>query len=158
VLTDRFLLVVLEWVVVAAATWVCALRLFFIAYRRTHQCRPPFETWLTMALSPISLMRARTVVSFAAASAVHPLAAGAALCGDREFLRIARLWWFDDVACRPQLEQIARDRGLHERLIAAPDSWEPGAAQFCPRCHETYTSGASCCSDCDQVELEPLAG
>jgi hypothetical protein len=157
VVADVFAPVALPWIVAGVAAWIFGLTQFFVAYRRTYDSRPPLETWLTMTLSPVSLMRAPIAVAFEAAVTCHPVAAAAALCDDGEFLRIARLWWFDDEEGRSKVEQIARERGLLARLSAAPEAWEAGAAKFCPRCHETYTAGAHHCSDCDEVELEPLA-
>jgi len=156
VLTDRFLSVLLVWTIVAAVVWACTLVLFFSAYKRTHRRSPPFEVWLTMTLSPVSLMRAPSVVVFSAAGDVHPLAAAAVLCDDSEFLRVARLWYFDDADSRVRVEDIAKDRGLLERLSAGPDTWEPGVSQFCPRCHATYMPAARGCSDCGDFALRPL--
>jgi hypothetical protein len=155
-LADRLLPVIVEWFVVAAAAWMFALAQFFRAYARTHESRPPLEAWLTMALSPVSLMRAPAAVAFEAAAGAHPLAAAAALCDADEFSRIARLWWFDDIECRPKLEQMARERGVLERLAAPPVTWDVDAARFCPRCHATYTAGATTCSDCDGMPLAAL--
>lgn len=158
VLADVFLPVAFPWITTGVTVWIAALAQFFTSYRRVHDRRPPFEAWLTMTLSPISLMRAPCAIGFPAALPLHPVTAAAVLCEDAEFLRVARLWWFDDAEVRPALERIARDRGLLERLTAAPEAWDAGAARFCPRCHETYTSAASRCSDCDGMDLEPLPG
>jgi hypothetical protein len=157
VLTDRFLSVLLVWTIVAVIAWASTLVLFFTAWKRTHHRSPPSEVWLTMTLSPVSLMRAPSVVTFSAASDVHPVAAAAVLCDDGEFLRVARLWYFDDVDCRAKVEEIAKDRGLLDRLSAGPEAWESGVSQFCPRCHGTYTPAATGCSDCEDVALRPLA-
>jgi hypothetical protein len=146
----------LPWAAVAVALCITTFVMFLRAYRRAHDRRPPLELWLTLALSPVSLMRAPFVVLFSAASDIHPFAAAGALCQDDEFLRIARLWHFDHPELRTEIEGAARTRGVHPRLAAAPVGCEAGVTYFCPRCHGTYRDGASHCLDCANVELKAL--
>jgi hypothetical protein len=156
VLTDRLSSLFLVWVVPAILVWITTFALFVIAYRRVHGVRPPVEVWLTVALSPISLMRAPAVVRFFAARDLHPVAAAAVLCDDAEFVRIARLFYFDFADLRLKIENIARTRDLGDRLRAAPAEHEPGVSHFCPRCHSTYRAAATRCEDCEGVPLQPL--
>ena len=156
VATDRLLSVLLPWAAGGAASIVAAFIASVVSYTRIHGKRPPIEVWLTLALSPVSLMRAPVSVSVDAASSLHPLAAAAVLCTDAEFLRIARLWYFDSHDLRAAIDGLVRSRGLADRLLAGPAAWEPGVAQFCPRCHGTYTAGARQCPDCGDVALHPL--
>jgi hypothetical protein len=158
VVSDRLLPVLLPWAAVAAALCIGTFVMFLRAYRSTHGRRPPLDLWLTLALSPVSLMRAPFVVLFSAASDIHPFAAAGALCRDDEFLRIARLWHFDNPGLRGEIEQTSRIRGLHPALTAGPRDCEPGVTHFCPRCHGTYRQGASQCVDCAGVELKALGG
>ena len=158
ILSHRFPLVALPWLAVGIPGWGATLALFVRAYRRVHRTSPTFETWLTSTLSPVALMRSPSTVSFAALGSVHPLAGAAALCDDGEFLRIARLWHFDDEHRRDDVERIAKGRGLLDKLAAGPEVVEPGVAQFCPRCHRTYLAGAAQCADCPEVPLRPLTG
>jgi hypothetical protein len=157
VLSETLSPVMIPWLGVAVAAWATTFPLFLRAYRRVHQRPPTLETWLTMALSPVSLMRAPAAVAFTAASGLHPVAAAAALCDDDEFARIARLCHFDCVDDRTKIEEAVRQRRLLDRFTAGPASWEPGVSQFCPRCHSTYTPAASSCGDCDGVSLRSLA-
>jgi hypothetical protein len=150
--------VLVPWAAVAAALCLATFVIFLRAYRRTHGRRPPLELWLTLALSPISLMRSPFVVLFSAASDIHPFAAAGALCRDDEFLRIARLWHFDHPELRTDIEQASRIQALQPALTAGPPNCEAEVAHFCPRCHATYREGASICVDCAHVELNALPG
>jgi len=156
ILTARLESVMLAWAIPAAGAWIVTFTLFVRSYRRVHEAAPPVELWLPLALSPISLMRAPTVVRFPAARDLHPVAAAAVLCDAAEFVRIARLCYFDNVDQRSRIQQIARSRQLADRLTAAPDEYEPGVSRFCPRCHSTYTSAATRCSDCEDIPLKRL--
>ena len=156
ILTDRLLSVLLPWAVVGAIAHVTTFGLFLMAYKRTHGVRPPLETWLTLVLSPVSLMRAPVVTCFGAVRDLHPVVAAGVLCADEEFLRIARLWHFDAPPLRSKIDQIARSRDLERHLAAAPDSWEPDVSHYCPRCHGTYRAAANRCTDCEDVALKPL--
>lgn len=157
VLTGWFVPVLLPWLIVGSTAWIITLVRFFAAHRRVHGRGPTPDLWLALTLSPLSLMRAPTAVAYDAARASHPVAAAAVLCGDAEFLRIARLWYFDNAAIRPGIEEAARARGLAGRLLTGPAAWEPGVTQFCPRCHGTYTDRAAGCTECPEVPLQPLA-
>jgi hypothetical protein len=137
-------------------TWFATFVTFVASYRKVHGRRPALETWLTQLLSPISLIRAPFVVSQRALADVHPVAAASALCGDDEFLRIARAWHFDATDARTVIERIASGRKLREALTAPPPAPEAGATMFCPRCHATYLAQRSECRDCAEVELSPL--
>ena len=156
VLTDRLLSVLIPWAAVCVLFSSVTFALFISAYTRTHRTRPPLETWLTLALSPISLIRAPIVVAFSAARDVHPVTAAAVLCRDEEFLRIARLWYFDHPELRAKIVELAGSRRLQALLTAGPETWEPGVSLFCPRCHSTFKRGVSECSDCGDMRLEPL--
>jgi hypothetical protein len=156
IVNEWLLPVLMPWAAVAAGLSIAAFVTFLRAYRRIHNRRPPLEVWLTLALSPIALMRSPFVVLFSAASDIHPVAAAGALCQDDEFLRIARLFHFDNPGLRAEIEQSARIRGLHPRLTAGPAYREAGVTRFCPRCHGTYREGAGTCADCADVELKPL--
>jgi len=136
--------------------WVATLTAFFSTYRAIHGTRPPVETWLTHALSPLSLIRAPHVLSIRTIDEAHPVAAAAALCADEEFLRIARLWHYDAPETRERIERFATARRLGLALVEPPRTSEPGAAVFCPRCHATYLAQRDECRDCDDVQLLPL--
>lgn len=156
VLTER-LLPWLSWLLGAVAlTWTTTLTLFPRAYRRVHGSAPTTEIWLTHALSPISLITAPVSVALDASPQTHPLAAARVLCGDDEFLRIARLWHFDSADARPHVRAFAAARDLEERLQAAPSNPEAGVSRFCPRCHATFKMAAIACADCPGVTLVPL--
>jgi hypothetical protein len=138
-----------------AAAWFSTCVAFVVTYRRLYGGRPPIEIWLVLALSPIDLIRAPFVVSLRALSGTHPVVAADALCGDAEFLRVARLWHFDARGLRPAIEALAQARDLGEALAAGPADSEPGVSLFCPRCHATFTPVAERCADC-AVELAAL--
>lgn len=156
VLTGRLLPLLLPWLVAAATAWLATFVLFLRSHRRAVGHAPDFETCLALALSPLALIRAAGVVSLRAARRTHPVAAAAVLCDDEEFLRVARLWHYDEARLREEVERIANQRGLLHALTAPPPA-EPGLTCFCPRCSETYAPGATHCADCHGVELLPLA-
>jgi hypothetical protein len=156
ILTERLSPVLISWSAVALALWIGTLLSFFTTYKAIHDARPGMDVWLTIALSPITLMRSAQAVRFRAVEHIHPVAAAAVLCTDQEFVTIARRWYFDNTDVRPQIDAIAKGRGLLERLTAAPEDWEAGVSQYCPRCHSTYKAGAARCQDCPALELLPL--
>lgn len=156
VVTERLLPSLLVFAGVLALAWAGTLAVFFASYRRVHGSAPKLESWLVLALSPLSLIRAPHVVSLRALRDVHPVAAADALCGDEEFLRIARLWHFDCPDLRPAIRTLATRRGLLQRLTAPPSNIEPGVSRFCERCHATFQEGATTCADCDGVTLTLL--
>lgn len=136
--------------------WGATLATFVSAHRRVCGSGPAAESWLMLALSPISLIRAPHVVALRAGESTHPVVAADALCADEELLRIARLWLFDAPALRAEIEKVVERRGLGARLTAPPFNPEPGLALYCVRCHATFRDGASVCADCEAVELTPL--
>lgn len=157
VVSGRLLPVLFRWAAVGVVLWILAFALFVRAYRRIRQSSPPFEMWLMMALSPLSLIRAPQAVAFSAVPDLHPVAAAAVLCDESEFLRIARLWYFDNISDQRAITSIVAERGLAGRLLSGPPSWDEGLSQFCPRCHATYLDAATGCRDCHGMTLQPLA-
>lgn len=156
ILTGRLLQALIPYAIAGAVLWLAAFSAFVVAFRRLHGRGPALEAWLTVALSPVSLMRAHHTVCVSTLDTLHPLAAAALLLDDPEFVAVARLWHFDHGDLRRQIESIARTRKLEEQLSAPPTMWEAGVARYCPRCHETYTAAAECCADCVEVRLQLL--
>jgi hypothetical protein len=136
--------------------WAGTLAAYFVAHRRVLGFRPPVESWLVLALSPVSLIRAPHVISMQVARFAHPAVAADALCADQEFLRICRLWHFDAPDLRPSLHQLAAKRGLREQLTAPPAITEPAVSLYCERCHATFMAAATVCAGCEEVPLTPL--
>ena len=153
VLSDRLLPLVRVFAAAVLLTWANTLVAFLRTYRRVHGARPSMETWLTHALSPVSLVSAPSVVMLDTLRDSHPVVAARALCGAQEFLRIARLWHFDAPARRGDIERLAAERGLLTELVSPPRVTEPGVSCFCPRCHGTYVIGARTCADCAGIAL-----
>lgn len=156
ILTERLLPLLSVLAATVLFTWGNTLVAFFLTYRRVHGRLPALEIWLTHALSPVSLVSSPTAVMLDVLGDSHPVAAAHVLCGDREFVRIARLWHFDAPAARPDIERLAADRGLLVELLAPPRVMEPGVSRYCPRCHSTYVSGATQCADCVGIALSAL--
>lgn len=156
VLSDR-LLAWLFWLLGAALlAWGGTLLLFFRTYRRVYAHTPSLEVALTKVLSPLSLAVAPLTISIDASRNTHPVIAAHVLCDDEEFLRVARVWHADSEELRGNIERLAYERGVAERLLAPPLDVEPGVSQYCPRCHATYKDGAKRCADCPHVRLTPL--
>jgi hypothetical protein len=156
VLTEWFSPSVPLLVLAFGVAWAGALATYVVAHRRVHGALPTLESWLVLALSPLSLIRAPHAIAGAVSRQTHPAVAADALCGDEEFLRIARLWHFDAPDLRSGIEHLAERRGLRERLTAPPPATEPGVTLFCRRCHATFKAAAQRCADCEDVELAPL--
>ena len=156
IVSARLLSLVLPFVALVLLAWGSTLLAFFRSYRRVHGARPPLEIWLTHALSPLSLIGSPAAVVVDALSDVHPVAVAGALCGDEEFLRVARPWHVDSAVFREKIAQIAARRGLEEALTAPPPIVEQGVTQFCRRCHATYLAEAVSCADCRGMSLSSL--
>ena len=156
ILSERLLVLVLPFAAVVAAAWVSTLVLFFHTYSRVRGARPPLETWLTHALSPVSLITSPAVVLADVVADMHPVAVAHGLCSDAEFLRIARLWYVDSPADGLEIGRLAASRGLAGSLMAPPKTVDPGISHYCPRCHATYVARAATCIDCRKVALLPL--
>jgi hypothetical protein len=120
VLTERFSPSVPMLVLAFAVAWAGTLVTYFVAHRRVHGAVPRLESWLVLALSPVSLIRAAHTISFDGLEAHTPCVAPETLCGDEEFLRIARLWLFDS------LDDEAAARGTCAVARAAGRSGTPG--------------------------------
>jgi hypothetical protein len=156
--TERFVPLLPLFVGAFVAVWAATLAASLLTHRRVYGVAAPMESWLVLALSPVSLMRAPVSITLDASSGTHPAIAADALCDTSEFLRIARLWHFDAPELRADLERLAAKRGHAQALTAPPADIDAGVTFFCRRCHATYLSAASRCVDCDEVELTPLAG
>jgi hypothetical protein len=156
VATDRLLGSLLVWGPLTLLAWAAALITFIRAHRHVHARGVPLELMLTVGLSPLSLIRARTVVLQRALHGLHPMAAAGLLCDDDEFVRVARLWWYDAPDRREAIARIARTRSLEARLTELPEPGEPHLTKYCPRCQATYAAFAEQCHDCPQVPLSAL--
>ena len=156
ILSERLLVLLIPFAAVVALAWASTLVLFFRTYRRARGSWPPLETCLTQALSPVSLIASPAVVMVDVVADAHPVAVAHVLCGDAEFIRIARLWHVDSPAERPDIQRLAASRGLLDGLTAPPRTVDPGISHYCPRCHATYVGRADTCVDCRNVALLPL--
>jgi hypothetical protein len=136
--------------------WVCTLVCYFLTHRRIFGHLPALESSVMATLSPLTLMRAPTLITIDAASSSHPAFAADALCDDEEFLRIARLWHYDEPEVRKELERVAARRGHKGALTSPPSHSEDDVSVYCPRCHATSLLTAVTCTDCDDVKLLPL--
>ena len=156
ILFDRLLVVFIPFAGVVAGAWATTLTLFFRTYSRVHGRRPPLETCLTHALSPVSLIVSPTAVMVDLVADTHPVAVAHAVCDDTEFLRIARIWHVDAPAAQPEINRLAASRGLLDHLMTPPTVVDAGISHYCPRCHATYVGRADTCVDCHGVALIPL--
>jgi hypothetical protein len=156
ILVERLLPLLLPFAAAVTAGWGATLVLFFRSYRRVHNRRPPLETWLTQALSPIALIASPGAVLVNALEDAHPVAVASVMCPEPEFLRIARLCHFDAPGARLGIERLAASRGLAETLTAPPKIVDAGISHYCRRCHATYVGRADTCIDCPGVMLSPL--
>jgi hypothetical protein len=157
VATDRFLGMLFVWGPLTLVAWAAALITFVRAHRHVHARGVPWEMMLTVGLSPLSLIRGRTAVLQRALQGLHPMTAAALLCDDDEFVRVARLWWYDAPDRRDAITRLARTRSLEARLTEPPAPGEPHLTKYCPRCQATYAAFADHCRDCPQVPLSPLS-
>jgi hypothetical protein len=109
------------------------------------------EKAILMALSPLGAVRAVDHLSYRFLAATHPLVAAVELCDRAEIVRLARWMYFaaPDAALRRFLEEC----DLWQAVTSPPESGEPGASTFCPRCHAQYSRDTGECSDCAGVGL-----
>ena len=154
--TGRFYPMAWVWAATAAsalsATWVLYIR----AHRALHGRAPAAGVWVPLAFSPVSVIRTPFLVGRAVCADLPPIAVAGAVCGDDEFLRVARLCHYDEAACRSGIERIVADRGLTARFDERPSADPNVFGWFCPRCHEVYRKSASTCVDCLGVPLLSL--
>jgi len=143
----------LSWAIVALGAWGPSAWCFFRAWREVHGTAPSFEVAATHLLSPLSLVRSALQTSWTATLRCHPVAAASVLCDDRQFLRVARLFHFDEPDRRQEIEHLLSARRLLGRLSDNPVPEHPSLTRFCPRCHATYRESALHCADCTQVSL-----
>jgi hypothetical protein len=157
VMSDRFLGSLFVWGPLTLIAWAVALVTFMRAHRRVHARGVPLELMLTVGLSPLSLIRGRVAVLQHALHGLHPMTAAGLLCDDDEFVRVARLWWYDAPDKREVIARIARTRSMEARLTEPPSPDEPHLTKYCPRCQATYADFAEQCRDCSQVPLSHLS-
>ena len=136
--------------------WLCTLVSYFLTHHRIFGHLPPLESSVMATLSPLTLMRAPALITIDAASSSHPAFAADALCDDQEFLRIARLWHYDEPELRKELERLAARRGHKGSLTSPPADSEDDVSVYCPRCHATYLLGVVTCVDCGDVRVKAL--
>ena len=151
--TGRTAALFAPWAVVAVALWFGSTWLFLRAYRTVYGRLPPAEVMASHVLSPVSLMRGGTAIYWTALDQFHPLSVAAATCADEEFLRIARVFHYDEPQLQEAIKGILTGRRLFERFSAQPDAEDASAVLYCPRCHSTYGVRASRCADCRGVAL-----
>jgi len=154
--TERIVPLLPALAVTLGLVWAVTLWSYLSTHKKAYGSAPAMESWLVLALSPISLMRAPVLISLEASPATHPAIAANLLCDTSEFLRVARLWHFDVPELRADLERLAARRGHPNALTSAPVEYEAGVSLFCRRCHATYATGAAGCVDCEGVGLTPL--
>jgi hypothetical protein len=140
------------WIAAAAITWLATVVVFARAWRRVHARRVPLETWIATLLSPVGASRSVYALYWRALAPLHPLVLAAAACDDEEFVRVARLWRYDQPDDAAMVASLAAGRGLSERLAAAPPADDPHLPRYCPRCGGAYAAFAEACRDC-QVPL-----
>jgi hypothetical protein len=144
------------WAAVTLVAWVVSAWLFWRAYRRVHGRRPPAEVAAHL-LSPVGLSRGALAIAFSAPVRAHPVAVAAAVCDDEQFLRVARVFRFDEPEARGAIDALVLKRALTEALDQQPEPEHRTLTRYCPRCHATYRQGAALCADCAGVPLRDLA-
>jgi len=135
------------WMAIAAAAWLATMVVFVRAWRRVHGRRVPLETWIATLLSPVGASRSVYAIYWRALAPLHPAAVAGVACDDDEFLRVARLWRYDQPEDTDLVATLAAARGLAGRL-AAPPAADQHLPRYCPRCGSGYAPFADACRDC----------
>lgn len=139
---------------------------FARAWRAVYPASP--RGWrsdaVPMFLAPLGAIRASDKLTRRALQDFEPIAVVGALASDEEFVRVARLWYFEDgdretsrrEGIRAAVEALIAARGLTQAFHAAPPRESPGMEGYCPRCRTQLMRTAGCCPDCLTVAILPL--
>jgi len=118
-----------------------------------------FKATLTIALSPISAIRACDTLGRDLVANYHPVAVAATICSDAEFgalageqLRQGKFSAFASQWYQKKLEglieQVILQKGLQPERLLAPSAQMSGCIVYCPRCFAQYVAERSTCADC----------
>lgn len=143
-------------IVLLELTFVQALWTAWLLRRLGSGGRTAALTCLKL-LNPFAVQRAAEVVFARIVAGVPALAAAYELLGDEEFVRAFRPILYDALQnessrhSMADLTPLLAEGRLASLLRAPPAGLVSGA--FCPRCASQFASGATICSDCDDVPL-----
>ena len=109
-----------------------------------------------MFLAPLGAIRASDKLTRRALQDFEPIAVVGALASDEEFVRVARLWYFEDgdreasrrAGIRAEVDALVDSRGLRQAFHAAPPRVSPAMEGYCPRCRTQLMRTGGCCPDC----------
>ena len=157
------------WLPVVAGLFGGALAIvvaFARAWRVVYPASP--RGWRSdgapMFLAPLGAIRASDKLTRRALQDFGPIAVVGALASDEEFVRVARLWYFEDAdretsrreGIRAEVDALVAARGLSHALHAAPPRESPCMEGYCPRCRTQLMRTGGCCPDCLTVAILPL--
>lgn len=175
----------LSWpgLVIALAALTISTAIYF---RRAHRTLFPklsddrFTFTLTVALAPMTTMRAHDLLTRPCCETFHPLAVAKVFLGAKEFDAFARRVLLDlrhpplpispggsaeietteahgRAALRAEVERMLRRAGSDlEKLCAAPAPTDEACCAYCPRCEAQFTSASAECADCGGLAVVPL--
>jgi hypothetical protein len=123
-----------------------------------------FKSILTIALSPISAIRACDVIGRDLLGNYHPVAVASAICQPEHFETLAgeqlraikfggsSSQWYQK-KMQGFIEQIVRQKGLQPEQLLIPPVQASGCIVYCPRCFAQYVTERTECADCGYEKL-----
>lgn len=154
-----------------ALTFLCS----FLYARAHRELDPnlgsaPFQHIATVALVPMTAIRAVDLLTKELGSGLHPLAAAQALLPREAFIGYARRFHFDamhrdpaakavpspwfDESRRQAIESfLAANGAAPDELLLAPVKTDDTSKTYCPRCHAQFTVAEGTCRDCGGIAL-----
>jgi hypothetical protein len=124
-----------------------------------------FKATLTIALSPISAIRACDALCRDLVVNYHPVAVAGAICSDAEFETLAgeqlrrskfsvfaSQWYHKKL--EDLIEQVIRQKGLQPDQLLVPAIQTSGCILYCPRCLAQYLTKRAECADCGYEALK----
>lgn len=158
------------WLPVVAGLFGSALVIVVVfarAWRAVHPASP--RGWTSdavpMLLAPLGAIRAADKLTRRALQRFNGIAVAGALATDEEFIRLARLWYFErgereqpeiERDIRAEVDRLLAARALTDAFHAPPPPEFPGVEGYCPRCRTQLMRAGGWCPDCVTVPIQPL--
>jgi len=126
---------------------------FARGWRRLHRADP--SGWkheaLPMVLSPLAAICAADVLTRSLFASVNGLAVARALAAREDFVRIARLYYFETDRNAALNALLVKD--LEEALRLPPDRAGIEMEGYCPRCHTQLARVSGMCPECLDIAI-----
>jgi len=166
---------ILTWPYLLAGLFALTVLCAFLYARAHRELDPnlgsaPFQHVATIALVPMTAIRAVDLLTKELGAGLHPLAAAQALLPREAFIGYARRFHFDalhrdpaakavpspwfDESRREAIEAfLAANGAAPDALLLAPVKTDDSSKTYCPRCHAQFTVAEGTCRDCGGIAL-----